>query len=50
MADLLLSKIKETFFRHKTRIDILEEKISVLEKRIQQLEYDNTNPWKMPFD
>lgn len=50
MADLLLNKIKETFFRHKTRIDILEEKISVLEKRIQQLEYDNTNPWKMPFD
>lgn len=50
MADLLLGKIKETFFRHKTRIDTLEEKISVLEKRIQQLEYDNTNPWKMPFD
>ena len=50
MADLLLSKIKETFFRQKTRIDTLEERISVLEKRIQQLEYDNTNPWKMPFD
>ena len=50
MADLLLSKIKETFFRHKTRIDVLEERILVLEKRIQHLENESTNPWKMPFD
>ena len=50
MADLLLNKIKETFFRHKTRIDVLEEKILVLEKRVQQLENESTNPWKMPLD
>ena len=50
MADLLLNKIKEPFFRHKTRIEALEEKIAYLEFRIQQLENENTNPWKMPFD
>ena len=50
MADLLINKIKETFFRHKTRIETLEEKIACLERRIQQLENESTNPWKMPFD
>ena len=53
MADLttvVINQIKEAFFRHKTRIEILEEKIAYLESRIQQLENENTNPWKMPFD
>lgn len=53
MADLttvVINQIKEAFFRHKTRIEILEEKIAYLERRIQQLESESTNPWKMPFD
>ena len=53
MADLttvVINQIKEAFFRHKTRIEALEEKIAYLESRIQQLENENTNPWKMPFD
>lgn len=53
MADLttvVINQIKEAFFRHKTRIEILEERIACLERRIQQLESESTNPWKMPFD
>lgn len=53
MADLttvVINQIKEAFFRHKTRIEILEERIACLEHRIQQLESESTNPWKMPFD
>ena len=53
MADLttvVINQIKETFFRHKTRIETLEERIACLERRIQQLESESTNPWKMPFD
>lgn len=53
MADLttiVINQIKGTFSRHKTRIEALEEKITYLEFRIQQLENENTNPWKMPFD
>lgn len=53
MADLttiVINQIKGVFSRHKTRIEALEEKIAYLESRIQQLENENTNPWKMPFD
>ena len=53
MADLttiVINQIKGAFSRHKTRIEALEEKIAYLESRIQQLENENTNPWKMPFD
>ena len=52
MADLttvVINQIKEAFFRHKTRIETLEERIACLERRIQQLESESTNPWKMPF-
>ena len=53
MADLttiVINQIKGAFSRHKTRIEALEEKIAYLEYRIQQLENESTNPWKMPFD
>lgn len=50
LTTVVINQIKETFFRHKTRIEILEEKITYLERRIQQLESESTNPWKMPFD
>lgn len=53
MADLttiVINQIKRAFSRHKTRIEALEEKIAYLEYRIQQLENESTNPWKMPFD
>ena len=50
LTTVVINQIKEAFFRHKTRIEILEEKIAYLERRIQQLESESTNPWKMPFD
>lgn len=45
--ETIFKKIKEVLFRHKTRIETLENKIAILEKRIESLEND---PWKMPFD
>ena len=50
LTTVVINQIKGTFFRHKTRIETLEEKITCLERRIQQLENESTNPWKMPFD
>ena len=50
LTTVVINQIKETFFRHKTRIETLEERIAYLERRIQQLESESTNPWKMPFD
>ena len=50
LTTVVINQIKGTFFRHKTRIETLEEKIACLERRIQQLENESTNPWKMPFD
>lgn len=50
LTTVVINQIKGTFFRHKTRIETLEERIACLELRIQQLENESTNPWKMPFD
>ena len=50
LTTVVINQIKETFFRHKTRIETLEERIACLERIIQQLESESTNPWKMPFD
>ena len=50
LTTVVINQIKGAFFRHKTRIEILEERIACLERRIQQLENESTNPWKMPFD
>ena len=40
----IFSKIKQTFIKHKKRLDMLETRVKALEEKEQ------SNPWKMPFD
>lgn len=44
----LVKHIKDALFRHKTRIDILEKRVTDLESKVNTL--DSEDPWKMPFD